>query len=36
MNRKRSLSIGMIRRLHQKLGISAEVLIRPTRRERAA
>jgi HTH-type transcriptional regulator/antitoxin HigA len=36
LNRKRSLSIGMIRRLHQKLGISAEVLIRPTRRDRAA
>ena len=36
LNRKRSLSIGMIRRLNQKLGISAEVLIRPTRRERAA
>ncbi len=36
LNRKRSLSIGMIRRLHPKLGISAEVLIRPTRRERAA
>jgi HTH-type transcriptional regulator/antitoxin HigA len=31
MNRKRSLSIGMIRRLHEQLGISAEVLIRPTR-----
>ncbi len=36
LNRKRSLSIGMIRRLHKKLGISAEVLIRPTRREEAA
>src|SRR2546425_12203609 len=31
LNRKRSLSIGMIRRLHAQLGISAEVLIRPTR-----
>src|SRR5713101_7039722 len=31
LNRKRSLSIGMIRRLHQTLGISAEVLIRPSR-----
>jgi HTH-type transcriptional regulator/antitoxin HigA len=31
MNRKRSLSIGMIRRLHEQLGISADVLIRPTR-----
>src|SRR4051812_44985599 len=31
MNRKRNLSIDMIRRLHEQLGISAEVLIRPTR-----
>jgi HTH-type transcriptional regulator/antitoxin HigA len=31
LNRKRSLSIGMIRRLHAELGISADVLIRPTR-----
>ena len=30
LNRKRGLSIGMIRRLHQRLGISAEVLIRPS------
>lgn len=30
MNRKRNLSIDMIRRLHEALGISAEVLIRPT------
>jgi HTH-type transcriptional regulator/antitoxin HigA len=30
LNRKRALSIGMIRRLHEKLGIPAEVLIRPT------
>jgi len=29
LNRKRSLSIGMIRRLHDRLGISAEVRIRP-------
>ena len=36
LNRKRSLSIGMIRRLHQGLGISAEVLIRPSRKDRAA
>jgi HTH-type transcriptional regulator/antitoxin HigA len=36
LNRKRNLSIGMIRRLHQRLGISAEVLIRPTRKNRAA
>lgn len=35
MNRKRSLSIDMIRRLHEQLGISAEVLIRPTRGEAA-
>jgi HTH-type transcriptional regulator/antitoxin HigA len=36
LNRKRSLSIGMIRRLHRKLGISAEVLIRPSGKDRAA
>lgn len=36
LNRKRNLSIGMIRRLHAKLGISAEVLIRPSRGQRAA
>ncbi|MFL5097783.1 MAG: type II toxin-antitoxin system HigA family antitoxin [Xanthobacteraceae bacterium] len=36
LNRKRNLSIAMIRRLHAQLGISAEVLIRPTRKERAA
>src|SRR6266704_4800214 len=30
LNRKRGLSIDMIRRLHDRLGISAEVLIRPT------
>jgi HTH-type transcriptional regulator / antitoxin HigA len=36
LNRKRNLSIAMIRRLHTQLGISAEVLIRPTRKERAA
>ncbi|OWK19195.1 DNA-binding protein [Mesorhizobium amorphae CCBAU 01583] len=35
-NCKRGLSIEMIRNLHDKLGISAEVLIRPTRREEAA
>ena len=35
LNRKRNLSIGMIRRLHEKLGISAEVLIRPSRRTAA-
>jgi HTH-type transcriptional regulator/antitoxin HigA len=36
LNRKRGLSIEMIRRLHRKLGISAEVLIRPSRRDEAA
>lgn len=40
LNRKRGLSISMIRRLHEQLGISAEVLIRPSRnaggRRRAA
>ncbi|HEY6336839.1 MAG TPA: helix-turn-helix domain-containing protein [Alphaproteobacteria bacterium] len=36
LNRKRSLSIGMIRRLHTRLGISAEVLIRPSQKEKAA
>jgi len=36
MNRRRSLSIDMIRRLHEQLGISAEILIRPTREEEAA
>jgi HTH-type transcriptional regulator/antitoxin HigA len=35
LNRKRGLSIGMIRRLHDRLGISAEVLIRPSRKEAA-
>lgn len=35
LNRKRSLSIAMIRRLHERLGISAEVLIRPSRNEAA-
>lgn len=36
LNRQRGLSINMIRRLHERLGISAEVLIRPTRAKRAA
>jgi HTH-type transcriptional regulator/antitoxin HigA len=36
LNRRRGLSINMIRRLHETLGISAEVLIRPTRTKRAA
>jgi len=31
LNRRQSLSINMIRRLHEALGISAEVLIRPSR-----
>ena len=31
LNRKRNLSIGMIRRLHKAFGISAEVLISPSR-----
>ncbi len=35
LNRKRGLSIAMIRRLHDTLGISAEVLIRPTVRKAA-
>ena len=36
LNRKRGLSIAMIRRLHQRLGISADVLIRPSRSDKAA
>jgi HTH-type transcriptional regulator/antitoxin HigA len=36
LNRKRGLSIEMIRNLHDRLGISADVLIRPTRHEEAA
>jgi HTH-type transcriptional regulator/antitoxin HigA len=32
LNRKRSLSIGMIRRLHDTLGIPAEVLIRESKK----
>jgi HTH-type transcriptional regulator / antitoxin HigA len=35
LNRKRGLSITMIRRLHERLGISAEVLIRPSRKRTA-
>jgi HTH-type transcriptional regulator / antitoxin HigA len=35
LNRKRGLSIGMIRRLHQHLGISADVLIKPSRKSAA-
>jgi HTH-type transcriptional regulator / antitoxin HigA len=36
LNRRRALSINMIRRLHAALGIPAEVLIRPTKLRRAA
>ena len=36
MQRKRALSLEMIRRLHQRFGIPAEVLIRTGRRRRAA
>jgi HTH-type transcriptional regulator/antitoxin HigA len=36
LNRKRSLSIAMIRRLHDRLGIPAELLIRPSRGKTAA
>ncbi|MGH7125728.1 MAG: helix-turn-helix domain-containing protein [Stellaceae bacterium] len=36
MNRKRNLSIAMIRRLHERLGISLEVLVRPSRGDKAA
>jgi HTH-type transcriptional regulator/antitoxin HigA len=36
LNRKRGLSIAMIRHLHEQLGISAEVLIRPVRTSQAA
>jgi HTH-type transcriptional regulator/antitoxin HigA len=36
LNRRRGLSIEMIRRLHKTLGISADVLIRPSRRDQAA
>ena len=35
LGRKRELSMGMIRRLHARLGISAEVLIRPIRKDAA-
>lgn len=31
LSRKRGLSVAMIRRLHEKLGIAAEILIQPTR-----
>ena len=36
LNRKRGLSINMIRALHDKLGISAEILIRSIRGPKAA
>ena len=36
LNRKRNLSIEMIRRLNEALGIPAEILIQPTRRRKAA
>ena len=36
LNRQRGLSIEMIRQLHDKLGRSADVLIRPTRKGEAA
>ena len=36
MNRKRGLSIEMIRRINEGLGISADILIRPTREDKAA
>jgi HTH-type transcriptional regulator/antitoxin HigA len=34
MQRKRALSLDMIRRLHERFGIPADVLIRPTRTRR--
>ncbi|MBL0898259.1 MAG: transcriptional regulator [Reyranella sp.] len=36
LNRRRGLSINMIRRLHEELGIPAEVLIRASKPKRAA
>ena len=36
MNRKRGLSIEMIRRLNEGLDISGDILIRPTREDKAA
>ena len=36
LNRRRSLSIEMIRKLHDQLGISADILIRPTGGGKAA
>jgi HTH-type transcriptional regulator/antitoxin HigA len=34
MHRKRPLTLEMIRRLHERFGIPAEVLIRPVRAKR--
>ena len=36
LSRKRGLTLPMVRRLHEQLGIPAEVLIRPPRRKPAA
>lgn len=36
LNRKRGLSIEMIRRLHEKLEIPADILIKPARKRKAA
>lgn len=36
LSRRRSLTLAMVRRLHEQLGIPAEVLIRPSRRKPAA
>lgn len=36
LNRRRNLSIAMIRRLHEQLGIPAEILIRASRGRKAA
>ena len=35
LNRKRNLSVAMIRRLHEGLGIPADILIRPSRKNAA-
>ena len=35
LNRKRNLSVAMIRRLHEGLGIPADILIRPSRKKAA-
>lgn len=36
LNRRRNLSLAMIRRLHDRLGIPGDVLIRPTREDKVA